>query len=76
VEFTDKRVQPWKTDDWDSSTWLLDVHHNDKNALNEAFELMDGEGVRELKDLIRDLIEKGWITYQNYIDHRIPGVGC
>jgi hypothetical protein len=37
---------------------------------------MDGEGVRELKDLIRDLIEKGWITYQNYIDHRIPGVGC
>jgi hypothetical protein len=76
VEFTDKRAQPWKTDHWDNTNWLLDVHHNDKSALNDAFELMDGEGVRELKDLIRDLIEKGWITYQNYIDHRIPGEGC
>lgn len=76
VEFTDKRVKPWKTDHWDNSNWLLRVHHNDKDALNEVFELMDGEGVRELKNLIRELIEKGWIIYHNYTDHRIPGVGC
>jgi hypothetical protein len=76
IKFTDKRTQPRKTDDWDNSTWLLNVYHNDKNALNEAFELMDGEGVTELKALVGELIEKGWITYQNYTDHRIPGVGC
>jgi hypothetical protein len=64
IEFTDKRTEPWKTDTWDNSTWLLGVHHNDKSALADAFELMDGEGVRELKNFIRELINKGWLIYE------------
>ena len=63
IEFTDKRSQPWKTDHWDNSTWLLAVHHNDRDALEEAFELMGNDGVRELKDFIRELIKIGWIKY-------------
>ena len=63
IEFTDKRTKPWKIDNWDSPAWLLKVHHNDKEALNDAFELMDGNGVRELKDFIRELIKIGWIKY-------------
>jgi len=64
IKFTDKRTEPWKIDTWDNSTWLLGVHHNDKSALTDAFELMDGEGVRELKDFIRELINKGWLIYE------------
>ena len=63
IKFTDKRTKPWKIDNWDSPAWLLKVHHNDKEALNDAFELMDGNGVRELKDFIRELIKMGWIKY-------------
>jgi hypothetical protein len=50
-------------DRWDRVSWLIGVHHNDKDALNDVFELMDADGVRELKDFIRELINKGWITY-------------
>ena len=63
IKFTDKRTKPWKIDNWDCPVWLLKVHHNDKEALNDAFELMDGDGVRELKDFIRELIKIGWIKY-------------
>ena len=63
IEFTDKRTKPWKIDNWDNSTWLLGVHHNDRGALEEAFELMDGDGIRQLKDFIRELIKIGWIKY-------------
>jgi hypothetical protein len=64
IKFTDKRTQPWKMDRWDRVSWLIGVHHNDKDALNDVFELMDADGVRELKDFIRELINKGWITYE------------
>ena len=47
----------------DKSTWLLAVHHDNRDALEEAFELMDNDGVRELKDFIRELIKIGWIKY-------------
>ena len=63
IEFTDKRTKPWKTDHWDNSTWLLAVHHNDRDALEEAFELMDNDGVRELKNFIRELLKMGWLKY-------------
>jgi hypothetical protein len=76
VEFTDKRTQPRKTDDWDNTSWLRGIYDNDRISINEALEVMDMDGVTELKALVGDLIEKGWITYQNYTDRRISGEGC
>jgi hypothetical protein len=76
VEFTDKRVQPRKTDDWDNTSWLRGIYDNDRTSINEALEVMDMDGVTELKALVGELIEKGWITYQNYTDRRISGEGC
>jgi hypothetical protein len=76
VEFTDKRTQPRKTDDWDNTSWLRGIYDNDRTSINEALEVMDMDGVTELKALVGELIEKGWITYHNYIDRRMPGEGC
>ena len=87
IEFTDKRTKPWKTDHWDSVDWFRGVFDNDKRAINEALEIMNEDGVKELKAFIGKLIEKGWILYFNCEninigknksgkDRRIPGVGC
>jgi hypothetical protein len=87
IKFTDKRTKPWKIHNWDGVDWLRGVFDNDKRAINEALEIMDEDGVKELKAFIGELIEKGWIMYFNceniHIgknksgkDRRIPGVGC
>ena len=88
IKFTDKRTQPRKTDDWDNTSWLRGIYDNDRTSINEALEVMDMDGVTELKALVGELIEKGWIKYYNCeniitrktktfeTDHRIPGVGC
>jgi hypothetical protein len=88
VEFTDKRTdKPWKIDNWDNTSWLRGIYDNDRISINEALEVMDMDGVKELKALVKELIEKGWITYYNCEninigkikpekDRRIPGAGC
>ena len=87
VKFTDKRTKPWKIDNWDSVDWLRGIYDTDMRAIGEALEVMDVNGVIELKALVGELIEMGWIKYYNCeninigkpkskTDHRIPGVGC
>jgi len=87
IKFTDKRTQPRKTDDWDNTSWLRGIYDNDRTSINEALEVMDMDGVTELKALVGELIERGWIKYYNCEninigkgkpkpDHRIPDVGC
>ena len=90
IKFTDKRTdKPWTTDHWDNASWLRGIYDNDRISINEALEVMDMDGIMELKALIGELIEKGWIKYYNCEninigkgkpkpepDHRIPGVGC
>ena len=63
IEFTDKRTKPWKIDNWDNVGWFRGVYDNDKRALNEALEVMDEDGVKELKAFIGELIKIGWIKY-------------
>jgi len=88
IKFTDKRTQPWTTDDWDNTSWLRGIYDNDRTSINDALEVMDMDGVTELKALVGELIEKGWIKYYNCeniitkktktyeTDHRLPGEGC
>ena len=63
IEFTDKRTKPWKIDNWDNVGWFRGVYDNDKRAINEALEVMDEDGVKELKAFIGELIKIGWIKY-------------
>jgi hypothetical protein len=65
VKFTDKRTYPWKIDNWDNTTWLRGIFDNDRASIDEALEVMDIDGVKELKALVLELIEKGWIKYYN-----------
>ena len=64
IKFTDKRIKVWKVDNWDSVAWLIDVYKGDKDAINDASELMDEDGIMELKQFIGHLIKIGWITYE------------
>jgi hypothetical protein len=65
VKFTDKRTYPWKIDNWDNTTWLRGIFDNDRASIDEALEVMDIDGIKELKALVLELIEKGWIKYYN-----------
>lgn len=65
IKFTDKRTQPRKTENWDNASWLRGIYDNDRRTINEALEVMDEDGVTELKALVLELIEKGWIKYYN-----------
>jgi hypothetical protein len=87
IKFTDKRTQPWKTENWDNVSWFRKVFDDDRTSVNEALEVMDIDGIIELKALVLNLIEKGWIMYFNCEninigknksgkDRRIPGAGC
>jgi hypothetical protein len=66
IEFTDKRPSTPIIDHWDNPNWLLSIYHNEKEALEEALELMDEDGVKELKSLVGELIKMGWITIESY----------
>jgi len=86
IKFTDKRTdKPWKIDNWDNTSWLRGIYDNDRTSINEALEVMDMDGIMELKALVGELIEKGWIKYYNCeninigkpeTDRRIPSTGC
>jgi len=64
IKFTDKRTKTWKVDNWDSVAWLIDVYKGNKDAINDASELMGEYGIMELKQFIGHLIKIGWITYE------------
>jgi hypothetical protein len=64
IEFTDKRPtnrEDWKTEYWDNDRWLIGVLQNDEISLREARESLSEKGISELKYVIRQLIERGWI---------------
>ena len=65
IEFTDKRPadrEDWKTEYWDNNTWMIGVLADDEIALNGARESLSKQGISELKYVIRQLINKGWIS--------------
>jgi len=62
IEFTDKRPSTPIIDYWDNPTWLLDIYHNEKEALEEASHLMDDDGIKDLIRFTGELIKMGWIN--------------
>ncbi len=64
IEFTDKRPtdrDTWKSEHWDNERWLFYILQNDEEALSSARESLSEKGITELKYVIRQLIERGWI---------------
>ena len=63
IEFTDKRPmqEDWKTEYWDNNRWLIGILQNDEESLKEARESLSEKGIFELKYVVRQLVNKGWI---------------
>ena len=64
VKFTDKRPEDrndWIVEDWDNDGFLKGVLQNDREALESARELMDSDGIKELKYIVKQLIKRGWL---------------
>lgn len=60
VEFTDKRISPWKVERWDNPLWMLAVHEGQKESIKEI-EHLDLPGIRCVRGFIGKLIQKGWL---------------
>jgi hypothetical protein len=64
IDFIDKRksdYKNWEKESWDNPSWFLAVYHNQKDALIEAQESMDSEGIEDFKLFIGQLIDLGWL---------------
>lgn len=64
IEFTDKRYprEEWKTEYWDNDLFIIGVYENDESCIEDALETMDNEGVKTLQQIVKQLIEKEWLT--------------
>jgi hypothetical protein len=64
IEFTDKRYprEEWKMEYWDNDLFILGVYENNKESIQRALELMDVEGISTLQQIVKQLIEKEWLT--------------
>jgi hypothetical protein len=64
IEFTDKRYprEEWKTEYWDNDSFIIGVYENDESCIEDALESMDQEGITTLQQIVKQLIEKEWLT--------------
>ena len=60
VEFTDKRVNPWRVDHWDNPLWMIAIHEGQSEAIKEI-EYLDLPGIRCVRGFMGKLIQKGWL---------------
>lgn len=61
INFTDKTVKPWKEEYWDNDAWILGVHNNNEDSLNELSTSFTDEDIRNLQSFIKILINKCWL---------------
>ena len=64
IEFTDKRYprEKWKNEYWDNNSFYIGVYENDESCIADALESMDQEGITTLQQIVKQLIEKEWLT--------------
>ena len=64
VKFTDKRNanrDMWNEEFWDNDNFLLGVLNDDEESLSSARESLCSRGIAELKFVVKQLIERGWL---------------
>jgi len=64
IQFTDKRYprEKWKNEYWDNNSFYIGVYENDESCIEDALESMDQEGITTLQQIVKQLIEKEWLT--------------
>jgi hypothetical protein len=61
IEFTDKRINPWREDYFDNESWFFGLLDGNEENLREIPDMMCQQGFDELVYVIKDLIERGWL---------------
>jgi len=65
LKITDKRPsdrKDWIEHEADNSNWLLGVLEGDEDAMVDAYDIFDGNGIKQFRAFISYLIKKGWLT--------------
>lgn len=61
IKFTDKTAEPFVEQHWDNDLWMRGVLESDPEALEEAREVMDEEGIAYFQALLAKLREDFWL---------------
>lgn len=61
IEFTDKRVKPWKEDYWDGNNWFRNLLNQDEAVYHSAVDLMGTHGTKLFIEFLKKLVEMGWL---------------
>ncbi len=64
VKFVDKQhsdTTEWTEESWDNDRWLIGVLQNDEESLASARESLSEQGISELKYVVKQLVNRGWI---------------
>jgi len=59
IKFTDKRIEPFKEEHWDSNSWMKGVLDNNPDSLKELPDI--GEGTKFLKAFLQYLKDEEWL---------------
>lgn len=62
IKFTDKREKPWKEEYWDNNSWMNAVIDGNEEAITNALQSMDYEGLLFFTAFLKKLREIGWLT--------------
>ena len=60
IEFTDKRIKPWKVDHWDNDDWMRGILQNNPESLNDMVDI-GSEGIRYFQAFLQHLKNKKWL---------------
>jgi hypothetical protein len=64
IKFTDKSIIhdiDKFQEHWDNVDWMCGILENEVEAIDEAMESLCSQGLIELKEVVKELVEKGWI---------------
>jgi len=60
IKFTDKRIKPWKEENWDNNIWMKGVLNNEPVSFEELPD-MGSDGIRFLQAFLQLLTDKDWL---------------
>ena len=63
IKFTDKRIEPWVEDHWDSMGWFRGVLENNPDSINSLINEneMEVEDILEFRSFLSFLKQQGWL---------------
>ena len=59
IKFTDKRIEPFKEEHWDSNSWMRGILDNNPDSLKELPDI--GEGTKLLQAFLQYLKDEEWL---------------